>query len=53
MKSQIEECLEAEQAIFIVIGQAKERERSNFHSDGILVIGLDNMMVMMMVIIMD
>ena len=30
MKSQIEECLEAEQAIFIVIGQAKERERSNF-----------------------
>ena len=30
MESQIEECLEAEQAIFIVIGQAKERERSNF-----------------------
>ena len=25
MKSQIEECLEADQAIFIVIGQAKER----------------------------
>ena len=36
MKSQSEECLEAEQAIFIVIGQAKERERSNFHSDGIV-----------------
>ena len=27
MKSQIKECLEADQAIFIVIGQAKAKER--------------------------
>ena len=54
MKSQIKECLEADQAIFIVIGQAKAKERGAISIlMELLVIGLDDMMVMMMVIIIN